>query len=104
VAHPARWRDGPEPPRPVHPGSRPAVYLSGGPDRSYAFGKTSLDFEHTVLKEAGFRVPESRLVVQALKAYGEDRITPKIIGAIRKKFTPTDGGPPRCLLGSGFQN
>jgi DNA-binding transcriptional ArsR family regulator len=66
-----------------------AVYLSDGPDRSYAFGKTSLAFEHTVLKEAGFRLPESRLVVQALKAYGEDRITPKIIAAIRKKFTPT---------------
>jgi hypothetical protein len=65
-----------------------AVYLSDGPDRSYALGKTSLAFEHTVLKEAGFKLPESRLLVQALKAYGEDRITPKIIAAIRKKFTP----------------
>jgi hypothetical protein len=63
-----------------------AVYLSDGPNRSYTIGKTSLAFEHTALKEAVFRMPESRLVVQALKAYGEDRITPKIVAKIRKKF------------------
>lgn len=64
------------------------VYLSDGPDRSYNVGKTSLAFEHTALKEAGFRLPESRLIVQALKAYGEDRITPKIVVQVRKKFGP----------------
>jgi hypothetical protein len=64
------------------------VYLSDGPDRSYTVGKTSLAFEHTALKEAGFRLPESRLIVQALKAFGEDRITPKIIAQIRGKFEP----------------
>jgi hypothetical protein len=64
------------------------VYLSDGPERGYTLGKTSLAFEHTALKEAGFKLPESRLIVQALKAFGEDRITPKIIGQIRKKFDP----------------
>jgi len=63
-----------------------AVYLSDGPDRSYTMGKTSLTFEHTALKEAGFKLPESRLIVQALKAYGENRITPKIIAQVRRKF------------------
>jgi uncharacterized protein DUF6088 len=62
------------------------VYLSDGPDRSYAIGKTSLAFEHTALKEAGFKLPESRLIVQALKAFGESRITPEILKQIRKKF------------------
>jgi hypothetical protein len=62
------------------------VYLSDGPDRSYTVGKTALAFEHTALKEAGFKLPESRLIVQALKAYGEDRITPSMIAQIRKKF------------------
>jgi hypothetical protein len=62
------------------------VYLSDGPDRSYTVGKTKLAFEHTALKEAGFRLPESRLIVQALKAFGEGRITPKIISQIRKQF------------------
>jgi hypothetical protein len=49
-------------------------------------GQTSLAFEHTALKEAGFKLPESRLVVQALKACGEGRITPKIITLVRRKF------------------
>ena len=62
------------------------VYLSDGPDRSYTVGKTVLAFEHTALKEAGFKLPESRLLVQALKAYGENRITRKIIAKVRKKF------------------
>jgi len=64
------------------------VYLSDGPDRSYTVGKTLLAFEHTALKEAGFKLTESRLIVQALKAYGENRITPKITALIRKKFDP----------------
>jgi hypothetical protein len=65
------------------------VYLSDGPDRSYTVGKTKLTFEHTALKEAAFRLAESRLIVQALKAFGEGRITPKIISQIRKQFDPT---------------
>ncbi len=64
------------------------VYLSDGPDRSYSIGKTSLAFEHTALKEAGFKLRESRLLVQALRSLGEDRITPKLISQIRKKFEP----------------
>lgn len=71
------------------------VYLSDGPDRSYTVGKTSLAFEHTALKEAGFKLPESSLLVQALKAYGENRITPKIIRQVRKKF---DAGMRQRIL------
>jgi len=62
------------------------AYLSDGPSRSYTVGRTSLDFEHTALKEASFKLHESRLVVQALKAFGESRITPKLISQIREKF------------------
>jgi hypothetical protein len=64
------------------------VYLSDGPDRSYSAGTTKLSFEHTALKEAGFKLPESGLVVQALKALGERRVTPSIIEQIRAKFDP----------------
>jgi hypothetical protein len=64
------------------------VYLSDGPNRSYTIGNTSLVFEHTALKEAGFKLRESRLVVQALKAFGESRITPRVISQLRKKFDP----------------
>jgi hypothetical protein len=63
-----------------------AVYLSDGPNRAYTVGRTKLAFEHTALKEAGFKLPESRLIVQALKAFGESRITPRVIMQIRKQF------------------
>jgi hypothetical protein len=60
-----------------------AVYLSDGPDRSYKIGNTTLAFEHTALKEAGFKLKESGLIVQALKSLGSERITPEVISTIR---------------------
>ncbi len=64
------------------------IYLSDGPGRTYTLGNQTLAFEHTALKEAGFKLRESRLVVQALKAFGEGRITSKVISQIREKFDP----------------
>ncbi len=60
-----------------------AVYLSDGPTRGYKIGSTSLILEHTALKEAGFKLRESGLIVQALRSLGQDRITPEIISKIR---------------------
>jgi hypothetical protein len=65
-----------------------AVYLSDGPNRSYRIGRTSLVFEHTALKEAGFRLPESRLIVQALKSLGHEHVTPEVILSIREWLAP----------------
>ncbi len=62
------------------------IYLSDGRNRSYKISKATLAFEQATLKEAGFRHPESRLVVQALKAYGERNITRETISALRHKF------------------
>lgn len=64
------------------------VYLSDGPNRSYTVGSTGISFEHTALKEAVFKLPESRLIVQALKALGEERITQAVIHQIRNRFEP----------------
>lgn len=64
------------------------VYRSDGPDRSYQVSNTSLVFEHTALKEAGFKRPESGLIVQALKSLGQDRITPEVIAKIRAWLDP----------------
>lgn len=64
------------------------VYLSDGPDRSYAVGKQTLAFEHTALKESVFKLAQSRLVVQALKSLGEERISPKVLSKIREQFAP----------------
>ena len=60
-----------------------AVYLSDGPDRAYQIGNTALVFENTALKEAGVKLRESGLIVQALKSLGPERITPETIAQIR---------------------
>jgi hypothetical protein len=58
------------------------AYLSDGPRRTYIDDR-ELTFEHTVLKEAGFKHRESSLLVQALKTLGPDRITPKTMKKLR---------------------
>ena len=64
------------------------VYLSDGPDRFYKIGNTALVFEHTALKEAGFKRRESALIVQALKSLGSERITPQVVAKIREWLGP----------------
>ncbi|MFH0909306.1 MAG: DUF6088 family protein [bacterium] len=59
------------------------AYLSDGPTRTYRIEGRELTFEHTVLKEAGFRYKESSLLVQALKTLGPKRITPETIRRLR---------------------
>lgn len=51
-----------------------AVYLSDGPSKSYEIGNRQLSFKKRALKESGFKLRESELVVQALKALGKERI------------------------------
>ena len=60
------------------------VYLSDGPSRTYDVGSTTLAFRHTASKETNLKLPESALIVQALKSLGPDRIKPRIIAKIRK--------------------
>lgn len=60
-----------------------AVYLSDGTDRVYQVGNRALAFEHTALKESGFRLTESGLIVQALKSLGQEQITAEVIAKIR---------------------
>lgn len=62
------------------------AYLSDGPDRVYTVGNQELGFEHTVLKEAGFKWRESSLLVQALKTLGPDRITADTVLKLRRIF------------------
>lgn len=65
-----------------------AVYLSDGPDRSYRVGNRILVFKHTALKDAGFKLRESGLVVHALRHLGQKRIGPEVIATLRNKFPP----------------
>jgi len=65
------------------------VYLSDGPVRTYEVGKTKLVFEKTALKEAGFKLRESALIVQGLRSLGREQITAQIIAEIRKWLDPS---------------
>ncbi len=64
------------------------VYRSDGPNRSYDVNGTKLTFQHTALKEAGFRHRESALIVAALKSLGADRVDARTVAAIRKWLDP----------------
>jgi hypothetical protein len=64
------------------------VYLSDGPTRSYNVGNTVLTFNNMALKEAGFKLVKSGLIVQGLKSLGQDGITPQIIAHIREWLKP----------------
>lgn len=62
------------------------VYLSDGPNRSYKVVNYTLEFRHAVLKESGFKLRESLLIVQALRSVGKEHITPGMIKSIREQF------------------
>lgn len=64
------------------------TYLSDGPDKKYEIGNTTLYFENTALKDSGFKLTESSLVVQALKTLGQEHITDDTVQKIRLLFTP----------------
>ena len=71
------------------------MYLSDGPARSYTVGKTELTFKNTPLKETGFKLTESALIVQGLKSLGQGGITPEVITHVRAWLDP--GLRPRVL-------
>lgn len=58
-------------------------YLSDGPGREYALGNTTLVFRKSALKDAGFKLRESGLLVQALKALGRERVDAATIAQLR---------------------
>lgn len=59
------------------------VFLSDGPTRSYCAGKTSLNFRHVGGKEIGFQLPESSIIVHAIRQLGREHIDLKTIERIR---------------------
>lgn len=64
------------------------VYRSDGRTCLYRINKTVLAFAHAPLKEASFKHSESGLIVAALKAVGEDRITEHVTAKIRAWLPP----------------
>jgi len=62
------------------------VYLSDGPNRQYDIGNYTLEFKKSALKDVGFKYRESGLIVQALKALGQERVDEAVITTLRKQF------------------
>ncbi|MDP1635015.1 MAG: DUF6088 family protein [Gallionellaceae bacterium] len=65
------------------------VYLSDGPNRQYDIGNHTLEFKKSALKDVGFKYRESGLIVQALKALGQERADDAVITALRKQLDET---------------
>ncbi len=55
------------------------AYMSDGPNRKYDLDGKELTFVHTAVKDSGFKLRESGLLVEGLKALGPDRITEDIV-------------------------
>lgn len=64
------------------------VYLSDGPGKSYVIGNRKLTFKKRRLKESGFKLRESELVVQALRALGQERIDDNVRQKLSQQWTP----------------
>ena len=62
------------------------LYLSDGPAKKYEIGGLSLEFKHKTLVEAKLKHESSMLVVQAMKAVGEKRITEDFLRALAAKY------------------
>lgn len=62
------------------------LYLSDGPNRQYDIGSYTLAFKKSALKDVGFKHRESGLVVQALKALGQERVNDAVITTLRKQL------------------
>lgn len=64
------------------------VYASDGPERVFKIGKSTIEFRNTPLKESGFKLRESSLLVQGLRSLGAERISPDVIASIRRWLNP----------------
>jgi hypothetical protein len=65
------------------------VYLSDGPNRQYDIGNHTLEFKKSALKDVGFKYRESGLLVQALKALGQERVDDAVITTLRNQINET---------------
>ena len=71
------------------------AYMSDGPSRVYDVSGQELEFRHTAVKDSGFNLRESALLVQGLKSLGAKRITDATITKLRKAIP--DELKPRIL-------
>ena len=64
------------------------LYLSDGPSRQYVIGEQVLAFRQSALKDAGFALRESSLLVPALKALGREHVDAAVVEKLRQWLGP----------------
>ncbi|MBA3032418.1 MAG: hypothetical protein KKF85_13505 [Gammaproteobacteria bacterium] len=64
------------------------LYLSDGPSRSYAIGEQELAFRKSALKDSGFALRESGLLVPAIKALGKVHVDTAVVEKLRQWLDP----------------
>ena len=62
------------------------IYLSDGGNRIYDIMGTTLEFKKSSLKNIGFKYKESSLIVQALKALGQEHVDSSTIKKIQNQI------------------
>lgn len=62
------------------------LYLSDGPNRKYEILGQTIEFKHNIFREAAISDNNAILVIQALKAVGENNITPDFLNNLKNKF------------------
>lgn len=66
------------------------IYFSDGPARKYNIFGQILEFKHYTFREAAITDNHAGLVIQAIKAIGENNITPSFIESLTNKFPPEE--------------
>ena len=64
------------------------LYLSDGPSRRYEIGEQELMFRKSALKDTGFSLRESGLLVPAIKALGKEHTDAAVINKLRQWLEP----------------
>ena len=65
-------------------------FASNGPTRTYSWDNTTLHFEHENPKNITGMSPITILVIQSLKALGQQRITEQTMQQLRTRLSPED--------------
>ena len=62
------------------------IYLTNGSNNKYEIGNTTIELKKTSLKNVGFKLRESGLIVQGLKALGKDNVNEETKQIIKDKI------------------
>lgn len=65
------------------------VYITNGRSRIYRIQNRELQFTKGMLKETGFKYPDSSIIVQAIRAIGKESLTKEQLKRLRNAIDPS---------------